>query len=51
MSDVVGSVPEVGTMAPDFRLPSLSHGEVGLADYRARQRVVVAFYPKDNTSG
>ena len=43
--------PTVGTMAPDFRLPSLSHGEVGPADYLGEKRVVVAFYPKDNTSG
>ncbi len=45
-----GSLTE-GNPAPDFRLPSLSHGEVGPADYRGRKRVVVAFYPKDNTSG
>lgn len=47
----VESVPAVGTTAPDFRLPSLSHGEVGLGDYRGKQKVVIAFYPKDNTSG
>jgi peroxiredoxin len=46
-----GTIPEAGTEAPDFRLPSLAHGEVGPSDYRGRQKVVVAFYPKDNTSG
>ncbi len=45
------TVPGVGTEAPGFRLPSLAHGEVGPSDYRGRQKVVIAFYPKDNTSG
>ena len=45
------TVPDVGAEAPDFRLPRLAHGEVGPSDYRDRQKVVIAFYPKDNTSG
>ena len=45
------SVPSVGSEAPDFRLPSLAHGEVGPSDYRGRQKVVIAFYPRDNTGG
>jgi peroxiredoxin len=45
------SIPALGTEAPDFTLPSLSHGEVRLGDYRGKQKVVIAFYPKDNTSG
>lgn len=41
---------EEGVMAPDFSLPSDGGGEVALSDYRGR-KVVVYFYPKDNTSG
>lgn len=43
--------PAVGTLAPDFRLPSLSHGDVGPGDFRGQKKVIVAFYPRDNTSG
>ncbi len=50
MADV-SNIPAVGTEAPDFRLPSLANGEVGPADYRGQKKVVIAFYPKDNTSG
>lgn len=39
-----------GTMAPDFRLPADGGGEVALSDYRGK-KVVLYFYPKDNTSG
>jgi peroxiredoxin Q/BCP len=39
-----------GDMAPDFVLPSDDGGEVRLSDLRGR-RVVLYFYPKDDTSG
>ena len=39
-----------GTMAPDFTLPTDGGGEVSLSDYRGK-KVVLYFYPKDNTSG
>jgi peroxiredoxin Q/BCP len=39
-----------GTMAPDFTLPADGGGEVSLSDYRGK-KVVLYFYPKDNTSG
>ena len=39
-----------GSMAPDFTLPSDDAGEVTLSDYRGR-KVVLYFYPKDDTSG
>jgi peroxiredoxin Q/BCP len=39
-----------GTMAPDFTLPADDGGEVTLSDYRGK-KVVLYFYPKDNTSG
>lgn len=39
-----------GSMAPDFTLPSDDAGEVTLSDFRGR-KVVLYFYPKDDTSG
>jgi len=41
---------EVGQKAPDFTLPSTS-GDITLSEELARHHVVLAFYPKDNTSG
>ncbi len=41
---------EVGTKAPDFTLPD-QNGELhSLKDYRGK-KVILYFYPKDNTSG
>jgi peroxiredoxin Q/BCP len=40
----------VGDAAPDFTLPRDGGGEVSLADFRGR-KLVVFFYPKDDTSG
>jgi peroxiredoxin Q/BCP len=37
-------------MAPDFTLPAEPGGEVTLSDYRGK-KVVLYFYPKDNTPG
>ena len=39
----------VGDAAPDFRLPT-AEGEVGLGDFHGR-KLVLYFYPKDDTSG
>jgi peroxiredoxin Q/BCP len=39
-----------GTMALDFTLPADGGGEVTLSDYRGK-KVVLYFYPKDDTSG
>lgn len=45
-------VPQVGDRAPEFILPSPSNGDVALTDLlRRADRLIVAFYPKDNTSG
>ena len=41
---------EVGAMAPDFELKADSGQTVRLGDYRGR-RVILYFYPKDDTSG
>lgn len=42
---------QVGERAPDFRLPALSGGEVGLSDFLGRKNVVLFFYPKDGSPG
>jgi peroxiredoxin Q/BCP len=41
---------EVGMTAPDFVLPNAEGEEVRLSDYRGK-KVVLYFYPKDNTPG
>lgn len=43
-------VLKVGDVAPDFELLSDKGEKVKLSDFRGR-RVVLFFYPKDNTSG
>ena len=39
-----------GTKAPDFTLPDQNGEEHTLSDYKG-QKVILYFYPKDNTSG
>ena len=41
---------EIGTPAPDFTLPDQNGTPHTLSDYRGK-RVILYFYPKDNTSG
>lgn len=41
---------EVGSMAPDFSLPDQDGVTRKLSDYRGK-RVILYFYPKDNTPG
>ena len=41
---------ETGTKAPDFTLPDQNGKMHSLSDYRGR-KVVLYFYPKDNTPG
>ena len=41
----------VGSSAPSFSLPSTEEADLSLADLVAQGPVVLAFYPKDNTSG
>jgi thioredoxin-dependent peroxiredoxin len=45
-----GNPPEVGTVAPDFSLPSQDGSQVSLKDFRGKW-VVLYFYPKDMTTG
>ena len=42
---------EVGSVAPDFTLPSQSGEMVSLEDLLAHKPVVLFFYPKDDTPG
>ena len=41
---------EVGTKAPAFTLPDKDGNEISLADFRGK-KVVLYFYPRDNTAG
>ena len=41
---------EVGTKAPDFKLLDQDGKEHSLTDYRGK-KVILYFYPKDNTAG
>jgi len=40
----------VGSKAPDFTLPTGDGKEISLKDFRGK-KVILYFYPKDNTSG
>ncbi|NLH48400.1 MAG: thioredoxin-dependent thiol peroxidase [Myxococcales bacterium] len=44
------AVPTIGRPAPEFTLPDANERPVSLVDFRGR-KVVLYFYPKDNTSG
>jgi peroxiredoxin Q/BCP len=42
---------KVGSVAPDFTLPSQSRVMVNLKDFQGKMPVVLFFYPKDDTPG
>jgi len=44
------SVPQAGTMAPNFTLPSQDGSKVSLSQFQGKW-VVLYFYPRDMTSG
>ncbi len=44
------ATPAEGDIAPDFELETDTAGTIRLSDFRGR-KVVLYFYPKDNTSG
>ena len=46
----IAMTPQVGEAAPAFTLPDASGQSISLSDF-AGQRVVVYFYPKDDTPG
>lgn len=41
---------QIGDIAPDFSLASDDAGDIKLSDYKG-QKVILFFYPKDNTPG
>ncbi|MBO5312665.1 MAG: thioredoxin-dependent thiol peroxidase [Clostridia bacterium] len=41
---------EIGSKAPDFKLLNANSEEVSLSDFKGK-KIVLYFYPKDNTSG
>jgi len=43
--------PKEGLKAPDFKLPSSEGKDVSLKDFKGKKRVVLYFYPKDDTPG
>lgn len=40
-----------GDKAPDFSLPASSGVKISLKDFRGKKRVILYFYPKDDTPG
>jgi len=48
--ETMANAPAIGEAAPDFELPADGGGVVSLADFRGR-KLVLYFYPKDDTSG
>ena len=42
---------EVGDMAPEFTLPSVSEGDVSLSQYRGQKSVILSFHVLDFTGG
>ena len=42
---------KVGSVAPDFTLPSQAGERVSLKDFSGRKPVVLFFYPKDDSPG
>lgn len=44
------SMPKVGSSAPDFTAKDQNGEEISLKDYRGK-KVILYFYPKDNTPG
>ena len=45
------SAVKEGAKAPEFNLPSSEGKEISLKDYKGKNRVVLYFYPKDDTPG
>ncbi len=41
----------IGSQAPDFSLAGTTGETIHMRDYRGKKHLVLAFYPKDHTSG
>jgi peroxiredoxin len=47
-----GNMPaDIGEVAPDFTLPSVSQGDITLDQYRGNKNVVLSFHVLNFTSG
>ena len=44
-------IPKVGAKAPEFTLKASNGKDIALKDYAKKSRVVLYFYPKDDTPG
>ena len=44
-------IPSVGSVAPNFKLPSSSGKSIALGDFADKKTVVLYFYPKADTPG
>ena len=42
---------QIGDVAPDFTLPSVSEGDISLSSYKGQKYVVLSFHVFDFTSG
>ncbi len=42
---------EIGDVAPDFKLPSVSEGDFTLSQFKGDKRVVLSFHVFDFTAG
>ncbi len=42
---------EIGEIAPDFKLPSVSEGDITLSQYKGNKNVVLSFHVLDFTGG
>ena len=48
LADVPGTTsPAIGTMAPDFNLPSTTGKKISLSQYRGKKMVLIEFYGAD----
>lgn len=45
------AVPQEGSKAPDFMLKASNGKDVSLSDFKGKERVILYFYPKDDTPG
>ncbi len=42
---------DVGDAAPDFKLPSVSEGDITLSQYKGQKNVILSFHVFDFTAG
>lgn len=45
------AIPSIGSLAPDFALQAEDGSQVSLAQFKGAKKVVLYFYPKDDTPG